>query len=338
MHGLYLLWWVQERHVSPAAVATIIAAGDLTLTALEIPTGWIADRYGHRACLIAGSVLQIVGMLFCWMGASIPELLVASLLIACGDAFRSGADQALLYRSCLALDREADFQHIQARTHSATLVALVVLLLTGGAIVSMWGFAVAWFLETMLSVVGLVIACSMIEPPAATPGGGDAPTEPGATSDAAAPAQFVTRLPLLAALIAPASWLGGLEGAASFLAQTSTWATAGNTTMLVAIETLAEAAGALLARRLTAEVRTQLLLAAVGTSIALTPILIPGAFLPAFLVLAVLTGIAEPLRATMIQRLSADNVRARAASMASACDKALSTVLLIAAGVLPRRL
>ena len=55
MHGVHLLWWVQERGVSPAAVAAILAAGDIALTALEIPTGWLADRDGHRACLIAGS-------------------------------------------------------------------------------------------------------------------------------------------------------------------------------------------------------------------------------------------------------------------------------------------
>src|SRR5438132_1537537 len=40
MHGLYVLWWVQEKHVSVAAVAAILAAGDLALTFLEIPTGW----------------------------------------------------------------------------------------------------------------------------------------------------------------------------------------------------------------------------------------------------------------------------------------------------------
>src|SRR5262245_39758867 len=124
MHGVYLLWWVQERHVSPAAVAVVLAAGDLALTALEVPTGWLADRYGHRVSLIVGSALQVAGMLWCWLGRGIPGLLTASLLVACGDAFRSGADQALLYRSCLALEREADFQPIEARTRAATLTAL----------------------------------------------------------------------------------------------------------------------------------------------------------------------------------------------------------------------
>lgn len=336
MHGLYLLWWVQERHVSPAAVAAILAAGDLALTALEVPTGWLADRYGHRVSLIAGSALQVAGMLCCWLASGIPGLLSASVLIAFGDAFRSGADQALLYRSCLALNRETDFQIIEARTRAATHVALVALLLLGGVIVRVWGFAAAWIVETGLSVLGLIIAGAMIEPPAETTG--DSPTIGTPLVDVSnPPKQLTTAIPKFAVLIIPAAWLGGVAGAASFAAQTSEWATAERTTRLVAIATLAEAGGALLARRLSADVRSQLVLAGVGTAMLLIAVLQPSAFLAAVVGLSFLLGIAEPLRATAIQRLTADHVRARAASLASACDKAVATIALLVAGVLPRR-
>ena len=38
MHGLYLLWWVQEKQLPPEVVAAILAAGDIALLFLEIPT------------------------------------------------------------------------------------------------------------------------------------------------------------------------------------------------------------------------------------------------------------------------------------------------------------
>ena len=337
MHGVYLLWWVQERGVSPAAVAAILATGDIALTALEIPTGWLADRFGHRVCLIAGSALQIVGMLFCWLGRGVPGLLAASLLVALGDGFRSGADEALLYRSCLALDREPDFQAIQARTKAATLVALVVLVLTGGAAVATWGFAVGWIVETALSAIGLIIAFAMIEPPAATrlashdqerSNGEDASSS--ASESASTPTRFV-------ALLVPASWLGAAAGAAAFFAQTSAWATTERATLLVAMVTLAEAFGAFLARRLTANLQIQLMLAGIGTSILIAAMVQPSIFLPAVACAYLLLGIAEPLRATAIQRVSADHLRARAASMASALDKAIATIALVAVGFVPRR-
>ena len=166
MHGLYLLWWVQEKQMSPAIVATMLAAGDLALMGVEVPTGWFADRFGHRASLIIGSLVQVAGMLWCWLGEGIPGLIIASVLVALGDGFRSGADQALLYRTCVALDQEDRFQRIEARTRAAELVALVALVLTGGVITSAWGFEAGWAAETTLCALGLALACAMSEPPA----------------------------------------------------------------------------------------------------------------------------------------------------------------------------
>src|SRR5262249_8630643 len=125
MHGLYLLWWVQAQHVPAAAVAVALAAGDLALTLFQIPTGWLADRFGHRASLIAGSALQALAMVLCWRASSGAGVFVAAWLVALGDAFRSGADQALLFRSCAALGRRDAFQRIEARSRSLQLVALV---------------------------------------------------------------------------------------------------------------------------------------------------------------------------------------------------------------------
>jgi MFS family permease len=80
MDGLYLLWWVQEKQMSPALVAATMAAGDLLLMALEVPTGWFADRFGNRRSLILGSVLQVAGMICCWLAEGIPGLVGACLL------------------------------------------------------------------------------------------------------------------------------------------------------------------------------------------------------------------------------------------------------------------
>src|SRR5439155_18646368 len=131
---LYVLWWVQEKHVPVAVVTALLAAGDLAIAALEIPTGWLADRCGHRLSLIAGSLAQVAGVVLCWLGEGVVGLLSAILLVALGDTLRSGADQALLYRSCLALYREPHFQKIESRSRSLQLVALVALILAGGAI------------------------------------------------------------------------------------------------------------------------------------------------------------------------------------------------------------
>src|SRR4030095_15331804 len=110
MDGLYLLWWVQEKQIAPALVAATMAAGDLLLMALEVPTGWFADRFGNRRSLILGSLLQVAGMICCFLADGVPGLVGACLLVAVADAFRSGADQALLYRTCVTIGREPELQ------------------------------------------------------------------------------------------------------------------------------------------------------------------------------------------------------------------------------------
>jgi hypothetical protein len=325
MHGLYLLWWVEEKQMSPATVAAVLAAGDLALMGLELPTGWFADRYGHRASLIVGSFVQALGMLWCWLGEGVPGLVTASVLVAIGDGFRSGADQALLYRTCLALNREDDFQQIEATSEAVSLGALVVLVLAGGLIVHTGGFAAGWLAETMLSGAGLAIACALVEPPA----------HPHPVSeDRAANHGTPIRYRSLAIAILPAALLGGVASAASFLAQTRGAGGPATVTALVAALTAAEAGGCALAARLPpATSRLQVRIVAIGLVLCIVSVTLPAALPVVALVLAFLMGIVEPLRAAAIQRLASDGVRARAASAASACDMAVSIIVLPLAGL-----
>jgi hypothetical protein len=319
MHGLYLLWWVEEKQVPPATVAAILAAGELALLCFELPTGWFADRVGHRASLIAGSAVQVIGMIWCWLGEGVGGLVTATVLVALGDAFRSGADAALVYRTCHALGRADGFQAIEARANAVELGALVALVLAGGAIVTTWGFAAGWIAETALCAVGLAFAVAMVEPPAA-----EEPDEAGgARSPASGPAAGI------GLLILPTGLLAAAGSAAAFLAQTSGIRDAGELTLLVAAFTVAEAAGSLAAARLPGTGVCGLAgLCAFGAVCFGVSVAQPGASTAMVLVLAFLTGLAEPIRASAIQRLAGDAARARAASLASASDTVFRLIAL----------
>ena len=330
MHGLYLVWLVQERGFSPALVATVLAAGDLCVFALEVPTGWVADRLGHRRSLIIGSFVQVCGMLAFWLAAGTPSLLAATLLVGLGDAFRSGADEALLYRSCVALGRVSEFQIIEARTGSVSRLALVALLVSGAGIVATAGYTVAWLTEIALTSIGLVLAWLMVEPPSAPAPATDESRE-----------MHALQLPgrwKLAALILPAALLDGLIAAAAFMAQTGGEAEIAGVTALVAALTLSEAAGLWVGARVWRnDGRLHLLLLACGTVIFTASLMIPAGAAVAAVVLAFLPGLIQPLRAVALQRMAGDGVRARIASLASACDMACSTIGLLAAGALSAR-
>ncbi len=354
MHGLFLVWLVSERGFSPALVAAILAAGELAIFAFEVPTGWAADRLGHRASLITGSLVQVCGMLALWSASTTGSLLTATLLVALGDAFRSGADEALVYRTCVALGREVEFQSIEARTRAGGLVALVALLVAGGAIVARFGYDAAWLAEVTLSGLGVVIACLMVEPPdsvltedAALPGDetvleNGTPRAPGA----AAGTRWITGAPFVptfVSLVLPAAVLGAMANAAAFLAQTTEHSEAAGVTLLVATITLVEAAGAALAGRVPWRgPRIHVWLTAAGVAVSAVSIVavwcaVPGGLTFAAVGLAFLLGLIDPLRAAALQAAAADGVRARVASLASACDMACNTLSLLLAGAWRRR-
>ena len=330
MHGLYLVWLVQERGFAPALVATVLAAGDLCVFALEMPTGWVADRLGHRRSLIIGSLVQVCGMAVFWLAASTPALLAASLLVAIGDAFRSGADEALLYRTCVALGREEEFQIIESRTRSVSLVALVGLLVGGGALVTVAGYTPAWIAEIALCTAGFVLACLMVEPPAAA--SIDACASTGVR---AAP---TSRWRIFVGLVMPGAVLDGLASIAAFLAQTGADADVLGVTALVAAITLSEASGAYVAARVWRnDGRLHLLLLACGAAVFAVSQMVSTGAAAAAVALAFFPGLIGPLRAVALQRVAGDGVRARIASFASACDMACTTLGLLTAGALSTR-
>jgi hypothetical protein len=135
-------------------------------------------------------------------------------------------------------------------------------------------------------------------------------------------------------VIAPTALLGGAASALSFLAQTAGDQGVFALTLLVAALTAAEAAGSAVAAHLSAAtMRLLFILAGAGAAVAMTAIVVPSTLPLSALALAFLAGVADPLRATAIQRLIADHARARAASVASACDMVVSTIMLPLAGV-----
>jgi hypothetical protein len=327
MDGLYLLWWTQEKQLSPALVAATMAAGDLALMALEVPTGWFADRFGYRRSLILGSLLQVAGMICCWLAEGVAGLVGACLLVAVADAFRSGADQALLYRTCVAIGREPEFQRIEARARAVQVVSLALLIVTGGAVVTTWGFAAGWIAETLLCALGAAVAIAMVEPPACDREDDEA-TSPGA------------KVPwkMVALVILPLAFLDAAGSTGSFILQTTGDRSPTAVTLLVGLITLANAAGSTLASRLPpVGARVQLAAAAVGSLLVAIAFEFTAALIPVTIALSFATGVLHPLRAATIQRLASDGIRARAASMASACDMAMSTLFLLITGSLLAR-
>ena len=167
-HGIYLLWLTVHKGISPFAAATAIAAGDLALLVLEVPTGVFADRLGARRSLLLGSACQVLGLVALlagrlarrrWWSPRWPSR--SATRSATAPTRRWSTDRAP--RSA----RPASFGRRFARAQAWALAAMVGLTALGGWIAEHAGFDAAWALEVALAVAGLALAWAMTELPAA---------------------------------------------------------------------------------------------------------------------------------------------------------------------------
>ena len=292
-HGLYVLWML--HHVlDPVTVALVISLGEGTLVLAELPTGWWADRFGLRRSLIIGSLLQMLGLAAMWANF----YLASAVAIALGDAFRHGADEALLYRS----DPQR-FQQNLARAQSVTLLALMGMTLLGGALATRYSYHLAWGLELALSTLGLLLATRF----------------PGYPP---VPAESSGRKYRVWGAILPATLIFALAAGGEFVVQAGA-CNAETAALRVSGILLLEALGAALVTRYRLPLRWL-------PGVVLLSLIFGG---PALLLIFVVAGMAPSLRSQQLQQVAGEEERAQILSAASTVDMLARMLVLPAAAL-----
>lgn len=100
---MYFAWPVLFAYISQRfgipAVGLYFTVISLSSMAFEVPTGYIADRFGKKTSVICGILLKITAIIILVTGTSTVSLVMNALLYGLGLALISGAIDALLYQS-----------------------------------------------------------------------------------------------------------------------------------------------------------------------------------------------------------------------------------------------
>lgn len=122
------------RTLSFPQVGALSALSATLVVAFEVPTGYVADRFGQRASLALGlacSVLSLAGFV---VATSFWEFVVLYVLWALGLTFQSGSGDAWLYE---VLDERGDsesFTRVRGRGGAVTRYVSVLGMVAGGAL------------------------------------------------------------------------------------------------------------------------------------------------------------------------------------------------------------
>jgi len=130
------LFWTDHVGMSLADVMVLQAIFSLGIVVLEFPSGYAADRLGHRRTLLAAGSLWLLGWLAYTRATTFAEVVGAELLIAAGLAFSSGATEALLFESLEAGGHADAYARWDGRARAAAQASEALSSACGG-----WAYA-----------------------------------------------------------------------------------------------------------------------------------------------------------------------------------------------------
>jgi MFS family permease len=160
--AIWILFLV-SKGFTLAQIAVIETAYHLMNFLCEVPTGYVADRYGKRASLLISQLVSVVSSALLLWGGHWTVVVTGFVIGALAGTLQSGATSALVYETLKQLGREAQFKRYNSHLAAVMLVAMGLSGIAGGAL-SEVNWAWVYFGKVVLSVLALIFAYLFTEP------------------------------------------------------------------------------------------------------------------------------------------------------------------------------
>jgi MFS family permease len=162
------LFWMDEIGMSVTDIMLLQAVFGVAVVLLEFPTGYLADRVGYRASLLAGGVFWAAGWLLYARGTTFAEVMVAEIVLGAGAAFISGADRALLWVSLSETGRPHEYARWEGRVRAAAQTSEAASAAIGGWLYTL-GPRLPFWAAVPAAVAGFAVALGMADTPRTKP-------------------------------------------------------------------------------------------------------------------------------------------------------------------------
>lgn len=159
---VFFLYFIERVSLGEAVLLGSVSY--FSVFVLEVPSGYVSDRYGRRPTLIFASLMTVAACALFVVADTFSLLLIAQVLLAARTAFQSGSDSALLYDSLRALGREEEYTERETIAQKWSMTALACSCLVGG-VLGMMDLRLAYGFGLMAAIVNLIQSVRFVEPP-----------------------------------------------------------------------------------------------------------------------------------------------------------------------------
>ena len=153
----------QSNGLSLSQVMTLQGIYSLTIAIMEIPSGYLADRFGRKQTLVFGTIFSFFGFLIISTSFAFWPFLFGELLLGIGASFISGADSAMLYDSLLESKKKELYTKIEGRTYGIGNFSEALAGICGGLLAD-FSLRLPWTVQALVAALAIPIALMLIEP------------------------------------------------------------------------------------------------------------------------------------------------------------------------------
>ena len=163
MYLPFIVYYFQELEFSLTMIAMLGSAMSITLFIFEIPSGYIADRFGRKNSIIVAVIFQLASMFILYSATSFFMIVVSHVVWGLAAAFFSGADSAFLYDSLLVMKKEELYKKVHGKAKFYAEMAVIFSAVTGSLIIK-FGIKHTIAFTIVGHLASLLVAFSFHEP------------------------------------------------------------------------------------------------------------------------------------------------------------------------------
>ena len=157
-----IVLFYEEHKLGLQDVFILKSVYSVAAVALEVPSGYLADVWGRKRCIVAGCVLFFGGYLCYSLTSTFAAFLVAEILLGIGQTMINGADSALLYDTTVHHGRENLYLRYEGRITMIGNFAEAVAGIFGG-LLAVYSLRYPFYAQTLVAFVGIPAAMALRE-------------------------------------------------------------------------------------------------------------------------------------------------------------------------------
>ena len=158
-----IILFFKENGLSLTEIMTLQAAYSLTVALFEVPSGYLADFFGRKSCIVFSTMFSFVGFLFFCFFSGFYYFLVAQILVGFAGSLISGSDSAIIYDTLLQTNNKDGYAKIEGRNYAIGNFSEASAGIFGGFL-AVSSIYLPVYVQTAFIFLSIPIAFTLVEP------------------------------------------------------------------------------------------------------------------------------------------------------------------------------